>query len=83
LPICIAQPNEKQRIWKTAPLTTPSPQLVTRALEKGVDVKAIAEWQGHRDGGKLILQTCSHVRPVHSRRMALLMTDQGPDNVVR
>jgi integrase len=46
---------------------------ITRAIEKGVDVKVIAEWQGHRDGGKLILQTYSHVRPVHSQQMALLM----------
>lgn len=48
---------------------------ITRALEKGVDVKVIAEWQGHRDGGKLILDTYSHVRPVHSARMALLMSE--------
>ena len=27
---------------------------ITRAIEKGVDVKVISEWQGHRDGGKLI-----------------------------
>jgi len=46
---------------------------VTRAIEKGVAVKVIAEWQGHRDGGKLILATYSHVRPVHSQRMAKLM----------
>jgi integrase len=39
---------------------------ITRAIEKGVDVKVIAEWQGHRDGGQLILSTYSHVRPVHS-----------------
>src|SRR5260370_24222070 len=36
---------------------------ITRAIERGVDVKVIAEWQGHRDGGKLILDTYSHVRP--------------------
>ena len=24
---------------------------ITRAIEKGVDVKVIAEWQGHTDGG--------------------------------
>jgi integrase len=30
---------------------------ITRAIERGVDVKVIAEWQGHRDGGKLILDT--------------------------
>ena len=55
---------------------------ITRAIERGVDVKVIAEWQGHRDGGKLILQTYSHVRAVHSNRMAQLMTTQEPDNVV-
>ena len=55
---------------------------ITRGLEKGVDVKTLAEWQGHRDGGKLILQTYSHVRAVHSNRMAKLMTDGEPDNVI-
>jgi integrase len=55
---------------------------ITRAIEKGVDVKVIAEWQGHRDGGKLILDTYSHVRPEHSDRMAALMTDGEPDNVL-
>jgi integrase len=55
---------------------------VVRAIELGVDVKVIAEWQGHRDGGKLILSTYSHVRPVHSQRMAQLMTDAAPENVV-
>jgi Phage integrase family. len=55
---------------------------ITRAIEKGVDVKVIAEWQGHKDGGKLILETYSHVNPVHSKRMAQLMTIEQPDNVV-
>ena len=55
---------------------------VTRAIERGVDVKVIAEWQGHRDGGKLILQTYSHVNPVHSKRMAQLMTVDQPANVI-
>jgi integrase len=55
---------------------------ITRAIEKGVDVKVIAEWQGHRDGGKLILQTYSHVNPIHSNRMALLMSDEQPPNVI-
>ena len=49
---------------------------ITRAIERGVDVKVIAEWQGHKDGGKLILGTYSHVNPVHSRRMAQLMSDE-------
>jgi integrase len=55
---------------------------ITRAIERGVDVKVIAEWQGHRDGGKLILQTYSHVRRPHSDRMALLMSIGGPENVI-
>ena len=55
---------------------------VTRAIEKGADVKVIAEWQGHKDGGKLILDTYSHVNPVHSNRMAQLITDAEPANVV-
>jgi integrase len=55
---------------------------ITRAIERGVDVKVIAEWQGHRDGS-LILSTYSHVRPIHSQRMAQLMTTKEPENVVR
>jgi integrase len=55
---------------------------ISRAIELGVDVKVIAEWQGHKDGGKLILQTYSHVNPVHSNRMAQLMTLDQPSNVV-
>jgi len=55
---------------------------ITRAIERGVDVKVIAQWQGHRDGGKLILDTYSHVRPEHSDRMAALMTNGEPANVV-
>jgi hypothetical protein len=46
---------------------------VTRAIEVGADVKVIADWQGHKDGGKLILDTYSHVNPAHSRRMAELL----------
>jgi integrase len=55
---------------------------ITRAIERGVDVKVIAEWQGHRDGGKLILDTYSHVNRAHSQRMAQLMTDLEAENVV-
>jgi integrase len=49
---------------------------ITRAIEKGVDVKVIAKWQGHRDGGKLILDTYSHVNRGHEQRMAQLMIDE-------
>jgi integrase len=55
---------------------------ITRAIERGVDVKVIAQWQGHRDGGKLILDTYSHVRPEHSDRMAALLTTEEPVNVI-
>src|SRR5436190_23663659 len=55
---------------------------IVRAIERGVDVKVIAEWQGHKDGGKLILDTYSHVNRVHSHRMAQLMTDEEPENVL-
>lgn len=50
--------------------------------ERGVDVKVIAQWQGHRNGGKLILDTYSQVRPEHSERMAALMNDHEPQNIV-
>jgi site-specific recombinase XerD len=55
---------------------------ITRAIEKGVDIKVISEWQGHRDGGKLILDTYSHVNRAHSNRLAKLMTEHEPENVI-
>ena len=55
---------------------------ITRAIEKGVDVKVIAQWQGHKDGGKLILDTYSHVNSAHSSRIAELMTDDQPKNML-
>jgi len=55
---------------------------ITRAIERGIDVKVISEWQGHQDGGKLIFQAYSHVRALHSERMARLMRDDEPANVV-
>jgi integrase len=55
---------------------------ITRAIERGVDVKVIAQWQGHKDGGKLILDTYSHVNPAHSQRMAQLMADGEAENVI-
>ena len=55
---------------------------ITRAIERGIDVKVIAEWQGHKDGGKLILDTYSHVNRAHSHRMAQRMTDGLPENVI-
>jgi integrase len=56
---------------------------ITSALERGVDVKVIAEWQGHKDGGKLILDTYSHVNPSHSQRMAQLMIGEPePEKII-
>jgi integrase len=55
---------------------------VTTAIERGIDVQTVSRWQGHRDGGKLILQTYSDVRDIHSQRMAQLMSDSQPDNVI-
>jgi integrase len=55
---------------------------IVRCIEKGVDIKTIAEWQGHRDGGKLILQTYSFVRQPHSDAMARLLVDSEPENVI-
>jgi integrase len=58
-------------------------RMFTRAIEGGIDVKVLSESQGHQDGGKLILQAYSHVRALHSARMAQLMSDDEPENVVR
>ena len=46
---------------------------ITRAIQLGADIQSIAEWQGHTDGGTLILQKYSKVDPVHSQRMAQLI----------
>jgi integrase len=55
---------------------------ITRCIELGIDIKTIALWQGHRDGGLLILKTYSHVRPVHAHRMAALLTDGESEKVI-
>ncbi|MDF1742019.1 MAG: tyrosine-type recombinase/integrase [Verrucomicrobiales bacterium] len=47
---------------------------VTRALQRGVDVKTVSQWQGHKDGGRLILSTYSHVIDSHSAKMAKLLS---------
>jgi hypothetical protein len=56
---------------------------ITRCLEKGIDVQTIARWQGHRDGGKLILDTYGHVTAAHTDRMAQMLTEEAPANVVQ
>ncbi len=46
---------------------------ITRALELGIDAQTIASWQGHRDGGQLILRVYARVSEEHTRKMASLM----------
>ena len=55
---------------------------ITRCLERGIDVQTVSRWQGHRDGGRLILQTYGDAGGIHSQRMAQLMTDGEPENVI-
>jgi integrase len=56
---------------------------ITQALRRGVDVPTVAHWQGHRDGGALILKTyADEVRLDHSLRMAKLMKRGQPSNVI-
>ena len=55
---------------------------ITRCLERGIDVQTVSRWQGHRDGGKLILQVYGDVGGIHSQRMAALLTEGEPKNVI-
>jgi integrase len=56
---------------------------ITRALMRGVDVQTVSRWQGHVDGGALVLRTYAHVLSrEHSQRMANLMGEDA-GNVVR
>ena len=34
---------------------------IVRLLRNGVNVKLVSKWQGHQDGGKLILDTYSDI----------------------
>ena len=36
----------------------------------GIDVQTIASWQGHKDGGQLILRTYARLNYKHQREMA-------------
>jgi len=55
---------------------------VTRALRAGIDAPTIGNWQGHQDGGALVLKTYqAEVNLSHSLRMAAMLAPK-PDNVV-
>jgi integrase len=38
----------------------------TCAIESGVDIPTVARWLGHKDGGALLMKTCSHLQQAHS-----------------
>jgi len=56
---------------------------IVRCLELGIDAKTVSEFQGHVDGGVLVMQVYSHVRPAHAQRMAQLLTVEQPPNVIQ
>ena len=43
---------------------------ITRCIELGIDAQTIASWQGHRDGGVLILRVYGRVSRAHQAAMA-------------
>ncbi len=47
---------------------------VSNALELGVDVKALASFVGHKDGGKLLLDRYAHLRDTHAEVQAAKLT---------
>lgn len=56
---------------------------ITRCLELGIDPQTIAKWQGHGDGGKLILQTYGNVSKKHQESMAARLTaPTAAENVI-
>lgn len=42
----------------------------TDAIESGVNVRTLAQWLGHLDGGQLLLKTYAHVWPAQEREAA-------------
>ncbi|MBU3665631.1 MAG: hypothetical protein FGM15_07115 [Chthoniobacterales bacterium] len=55
---------------------------ITRSLRAGIDAPTVAAWQGHRDGGALVLKTYqAEVNLSHSLRMAAMLGAK-PENVV-
>lgn len=45
----------------------------TRCIESRVDIRTVAQWLGHQDGGALLLKTYAHLRNEHSQNMAKLV----------
>ena len=57
---------------------------ISRCLhDLGIDVQTIASWQGHKDGGQLILRTYARLNYKHQREMAKrLVSPEDPAEVV-
>jgi integrase len=56
---------------------------ITRCLELGIDPQTIAKWQGHRDGGTMVLKVYGSVSRKHQENMAALLIAPTPsDNVI-
>jgi integrase len=53
---------------------------ITRCMELNINVRLIADWVGHKDGGALILKRYSHVRPAHSMEMAKKVSFANPQS---
>jgi integrase len=47
---------------------------IIRALEKGIDPRVVAAWQGHRDATLILRVYGAWVNQDHAQRMAALMT---------
>jgi integrase len=48
---------------------------IVRCLEKGVDARVVAGWQGHSDNGVLIMRVYSRfINTAHAERMAALLS---------
>ena len=65
--------SEKLGIPKVTPHTLRH-LFATRCLESGVDVRTVAAWMGHKDGGALLLRRYAHIRNEHSQSMSKLVT---------
>jgi len=56
---------------------------ITRCLELGIDPQTVASWQGHRDGGQLILKVYGKVSKKHQDEMAArLLPPSTASNIV-
>jgi integrase len=55
---------------------------ITRCLRTGIDAPTVGAWQGHTDGGKLVLSVYqAEINSTHSQRMAAMLAPK-PENVV-